>query len=73
MFLPVWQTAQIFNKRKKFKEREVWRKGFFKTSLSSRLSHRGLPLIQFEPTSRLTRDPAFGKRKTARFSVKNYY
>lgn len=30
-------------------------------------------LIQFEPTSRMIRDPAFGKEKTARFSVKNYY
>lgn len=27
-------------------------------------------LIQFEPTSRLIWDPAFGKGKTARFSVK---
>ena len=30
-------------------------------------------LIQFEPTSRLIRDPAFRKGRTARFSVQNYY
>lgn len=30
-------------------------------------------LIQFEPTSRLIRDPAFGKGRTAHFSVQNYY
>lgn len=30
-------------------------------------------LIQFEPTFRMIRDPAFGKGKRARFSVKNYY